>query len=66
MFLPASPLDSQEAVTSSISGFPGEALVSVSVSFPTKMYSLQVSNKMAHIMILLSLWAYLCWFSCDH
>ena len=26
----------------------------------------QVSNKMAHVMILLSFWAYLCWFSCDH
>lgn len=66
MFLPASPLDSREAVKSSISGFPGEALVSVSASFPTETYSLQVSNKMAHVMILLPLWAYLCWFSCDH
>ena len=66
MFLPVSPLNSQEAGTSSISGFPGEASVSASVSFPTKMYSLQVSKKMAHIMILLSLWAYMCLFSCDH
>ena len=66
MFLPAFPLDSREAVTSSISGFPGETVVSVSASFRTETYSLQVSDKMAHIMILLSLWACLCWFSRDH